>query len=69
MEEKSKLKPLDEYAHIGGLIVGIILIVLFGVIWNLYGEYTVDIIAGILLGLGGIVNLFVWITNDNLGVH
>jgi hypothetical protein len=67
MEGKSKLKPLNEYAPIAGLLIGIIMIICFGIIWKISGEYTVDIAAGILLGLSGIVNFTVWIRTRNIG--
>jgi hypothetical protein len=67
MEEKSKLKPLDEYGPVVGLIIGIIMIIGFVVIGKIYGEYTVDFVAGILLGLGGILNLIIWSRTKNIG--
>ncbi len=67
METKSKLKPLDENGPLVGLILGIAMIAVFGIIWNLYGEYTVDKIAGILLGIAGAFNFWVFYRTKNSG--
>lgn len=67
MEQSSKLKSLDEYGPIVGLLLGIVMIVIFGFIWNIYGENTVDKIAGIILGLSGIINFWVYYRTENFG--
>lgn len=67
MEQSSKLKSLDEHGPIVGLLLGIVMIVIFGFIWNIYGENTVDKIAGIILGLGGIINFWVYYRTKNFG--
>jgi hypothetical protein len=67
MEHNSKLKPLDENGPIVGLLLGLVMIIIFGVIWNISGEDTVDKIAGILLGLGGILSFLIWYRTKNIG--
>jgi len=67
MEPDSKLKSLDKYAPITGVITGILFIIIFAVIWYYSGEDTVDRIAGIVMGIGGLINLIIWLRTKNIG--
>ena len=67
MEDKLKLKPIDEYGPLVGILISIIMIVGFAIIWNIYGENTVDKIAGILMAFGGILNFLVWYRTKSVG--
>ena len=67
MESENKLKPVDRYAPLGGLLGGIILIIFFAIIWKNYGESTVDKIAGILMAVGALLNFIIWFSTKNLG--
>jgi hypothetical protein len=43
------------------------MIVGFAIIWNIYGENTVDKIAGILMAFGGILNFLIWYRTKSAG--
>jgi hypothetical protein len=67
MENTSKLKPIDEHGPLVGLLLSIIMITAFAIIWNIYGENTVDKIAGILLAFGAVLNFLIWYRTKSPG--
>ena len=67
MEESKKLKPQNPSGPLIGLLIGIILVVVFIVLGVSYGERTVDLTAGSLLGLGAILCFFIWFRTKNVG--
>ena len=67
MEKTSKLKPENQSGPIFGLVIGILLIAGFVLMGILFGEKTVDRIAGSLMALCSLFCFFIWYRTRNVG--
>ena len=67
MADTNKLKPEYPNGPLIGLLAGIFLIFVFILLGAKYGERTVDVVVGSLLGFGSIVCFFIWFRTKSVG--
>lgn len=67
MNERSRLKPVDAGNYLWGFAGGVLVLLLFLLVWLLFGETPVDRVAGVLFASGAGLFFFLWVRTRNAG--